>query len=80
MKTQVQKWGNSLAVRIPRAFAAEIGLEQNSPVDLSVESGKLVLEAIATPEYSLSDMLSLVTDENIHREIESGPSVGGEAW
>jgi len=80
MKSQVQKWGNSLAVRIPKAFAAEIGLQQNSTVDVSVSEGALVVKAMRAPKYSLDDMLERVSDSNIHAECDWGTPVGGEVW
>ncbi len=80
MRTQVQRWGNSLAVRIPKPYAADLGLDQESAVDLVVEDGCLVIRPATTPRYELSDLLSRVTDENLHTEISSGPPVGEEAW
>lgn len=49
MKTRIQKWGNSLALRIPKSFAAEAGLSENSPVDLALVEGRLVVQAAAPP-------------------------------
>lgn len=81
MKARVQKWGNSLAVRIPKAFAAELGLEADTHVELSVRDDTLVIERNEDlPEISLDDLLAGVTDENIHEEIRTGPPVGNEAW
>lgn len=81
MKARVQKWGNSLAVRIPKAFAAELGLEADTPIELSVRDNKLVIERDEDClEISLDDLLAGVTDENIHEEIRTGPPVGNEAW
>ena len=80
MKTHVQKWGNSLAVRIPRAFAAEAHLVDNTPVELSLVDGKLVVAPIASPSAALEELLAGVTDDNIHREVDTGPAVGNEAW
>lgn len=79
LQTQVQKWGNSLAVRIPKPFALEIGLEQNSAITVSVVEGKLVLEPVK-PTYSLNDLLAQVTSDNIHDECETGSAIGNEAW
>ena len=78
MKTSVQKWGNSLAVRIPQAFAQEMGLDRNSPVELSVQEGRLVIQL--TYEYELDDLLEDVTPANLHSEIDTGPAQGNEAW
>ena len=79
MQARIQKWGNSLAIRIPKPFALEVGLEQNSLVAVSISDGKLVLEPVK-PEYSLQELLAQVTEDNLHQEIESGPTVGSEAW
>lgn len=79
LQTQIQKWGNSLAIRIPKPFAVEIGLEQNSTVSVSVIDGKLVLEPVK-PTYTLAELLSQVTPENLHQEVETGAAVGNEVW
>jgi len=80
MLTKVQKWGNSLAVRIPKAFAEELGLDNNAVVEMMLVEGKLVVQAAAPRSWTLEDLLAQVTPENIHEEIESGESVGREAW
>ena len=80
MKVQVQKWGNSLALRIPKSFAAESKIEQGTPVDISVVQGKLVVVPIVNADYSLEDLLARVTKRNIYSEIDTGPSLGNESW
>ena len=80
MKVQVQKWGNSLALRIPKSFAVESSIEQGTLVDVSVIEGKLVVAPLTDKEYSLKELLDGVTKRNIHAEIETGPSVGKESW
>jgi len=80
MKTKVQKWGNSLALRIPKSFAAETLLEPDTEVDLSLVKGKLVITPITEPAYSLKQLLEGVTEENIHAEVDTGTAVGNEAW
>ncbi len=79
MQAHVQKWGNSLAVRIPKPFALDIGLVQNSIVSVSVVEGNLVLKPIK-PYPSLDDLLVGITEDNLHQEIETGGSVGNEVW
>jgi antitoxin MazE len=79
MQARIQKWGNSLAIRIPKPFAMEVGLEQNSLVIVSVSEGKLVLEPVK-PSYALDELLAQVTKDNLHQEIETGPTVGNETW
>lgn len=80
MQARVQRWGNSLAVRIPKPFALEIGLEQNTLVAVSVSEGKLLLEPISEPKYTLEQLLAEVTEENLHHEVDSGAAVGSEVW
>lgn len=80
MKTRVQRWGNSLAVRIPKTFAVEVGLEADSPVVLRLHRGKLIVEpAVPTPP-GLDELLRGVRKSNLHREVNAGPSRGNEAW
>jgi len=80
MQTRIQKWGNSLALRIPWAFAEEIGLAENSPVNLSLKEGGLVVTAAAGDRWTLDELLSRVTDDNRHREWETGSPEGSERW
>jgi antitoxin MazE len=80
MKVQIQKWGNSLALRIPKSFAIESKIKQGSTVEVSLESGKIIVFPVAEPEFSLDELLAKVTTENLHGEIETGSSIGQEAW
>ena len=80
MRTRIQKWGNSLALRIPKAFALEVGLERDGEVELSVEKGRLVIVPPSMPSYTLEELLSGVRPSNIHAETDWGPAVGKEAW
>jgi len=79
MRIQIQKWGNSLALRIPKAFAKEIRIENNSLVDLNLENNRLVISPIRESEnYDLSTMLSEINKENLHEVIDFGGAVGEE--
>lgn len=80
IRTRVQKWGNSLALRIPKAFADEVGLRRGGTVELSSSDGQLVVAAVTEPEYALDDMLTQITEDNVHGEIDTGPAVGHEVW
>lgn len=80
MTTKVQRWGNSLAVRIPKAFAEDIGLRESSPVEITLVEGRLVLSPVPEPRFTLSGLLAGVTEDNLHREVETGPALGAEAW
>ena len=80
MKTRVQKWGNSLAVRIPKSFAAEAGLHADAAVELSLVGGTLVVQAVKPQPLTLDELLRGVTDENCPGEWDTGPAVGKEVW
>ena len=80
MKTKIQKWGNSLALRIPKSFTTEIGLDSNSPVDVLLEEGKIVIVPETKSEFSLEQLLSGITEDNLHSEIDTGAPVGKEIW
>lgn len=79
MQTKVQKWGNSLGVRIPRSFAAEARVEAGTTVDISVERGSLKIRPVRR-RFSLRDLLKKVTSRNLHEEIATGAAVGRESW
>lgn len=80
MQAQIQKWGNSLAVRIPKAFADEIGLEADSLIELRLEDGRIVLLPQVPAQYNLDDLLSQITDDNRHDEVDTSPATGNEVW
>jgi antitoxin MazE len=80
MRVQIQKWGNSLALRIPKSFAIESKVEQGSVVEVSLERGKIVVAPISEPEFTLEDLLAKVTKRNLHEEVDTGSSLGKEAW
>jgi len=80
MESRVQKWGNSLAVRIPKPFAAEVGLRENAQVELRVAKGALVITPRPRHTYRLSDLLAAVRRSNIHGEIPTAEPRGKESW
>jgi antitoxin MazE len=80
MKTAVQKWGNSLAIRIPRAFARETRLDSGTEVDLRLKSGKLVVSRLSKKREGLRSLLARVQKSNRHGETEWGGPMGREVW
>lgn len=80
MQTKIQKWGNSLGLRIPRAFAEQVGVHAGSDVDLSIRGADLVVRPARRKKYRLQDLLRRVTSRNLHAEVDSGDAVGKEAW
>lgn len=80
MRVQVQKWGNSLALRIPKPVAEDVEVKEGSVLDLSISAGKLVAAPVRSKKFILKQLLSKVSKSNLHGEVDSGPSVGREAW
>ena len=79
MEIKVQKWGNSLAIRIPKIYAKEINIDLGSAITINREDNKLILVP-KQKEEKLKALLSKITKENIHDEVETGEGVGNEAW
>jgi len=80
MKAKVQKWGNSLAIRIPGAFARQTGMHENGPVEITIDGDSLTIRPIVPPVIVLDELLSDITADNLHGEIDAGRPVGGEEW
>ena len=80
MEARVQKWGHSLALRIPSSYVKKAKIMSGSRVDLSEVKGKLVITPLETEEPSLEMLLAGVTSDNLHHEISTGGAVGNEAW
>ena len=80
MKARIQRWGNSLALRIPKSFAKEMQIEHDTLVELSLEAGKLVIAPIRQPKMTLEQLLANVTEQNLHQEVDTGQAVGSEVW
>jgi len=80
MQTKIQKWGNSLGLRIPRSLAAEARVEEGATVDLSVEDGRLLVRPLQVRKYALRALLRKVSWRKMHGEGSTGKAVGREAW
>lgn len=79
MRARISKWGNSLAIRIPKAFRAEAQLEDGTEVDITASGGRIILTPVGR-EYSLDELVEGITEENRHTEADWGRSVGNEVW
>jgi len=79
MHTQIGKWGNSLAVRIPGVYAKDLHLKEGMELDISLVNGGILLRP-SPKEENLEDLVSRITPENIHEETDWGPAVGRETW
>jgi antitoxin MazE len=83
MKTKAQKWGNSLAVRVPRGVAQAAGLKADDALDVEVVKGKIVLTPShpkARRKYRLEELVRGISARNRYKETEFGAPVGREAW
>ncbi len=80
MRVRVQRWGNSLALRIPKPYAEDAGVREGAVVDLSVSEGTLVAVTIRRKKVTLKRLLRGVNKRNLHGEIDAGSSLGREAW
>lgn len=80
MNTKVQKWGNSLALRIPKALAAGANVVEGTTVIMRVSDGRLIVEPTRGPHYDLDDLLAGIDSASLHEETGTGPSVGRETW
>ena len=80
MQTMIQQWGNSLALRIPKAFAQQAKVKKGSRIKLTVEKNRLVMEPIEKKPVTLKQLLAGVTPENIHPETDWGKPMGKEIW
>lgn len=80
MLAKIQKWGNSLALRIPKAFAEETGLDSDSAVEIRVIDGQIHIVPIQNSQYELEALLAEVTADNLHEEVDTGNAMGNEVW
>lgn len=79
MHTQISKWGHSLAVRIPKAFAQQARLMEGQEIEMTVTGSQILLTPVRS-EYSLQALLDGITAKNLHRETNTGRPVGQEQW
>lgn len=80
METRVKKWGNSLALRIPKLLASEAGIQEETLIELVLEKGKLTLVPIPEHALTLTELLDRITEDNLHQEVDTGPVQGVEVW
>lgn len=79
--TQIKKWGNSIALRIPQLVAKELNFTPETQVELEVENNELRIRLkTRQAKYTLEELVAGITEDNIHEEIDFGPPVGREVW
>jgi len=80
MKARIQRWGNSLALRIPKTFAEGISVCEGDEIEMNVTKGKLVIASRPPRDYRLADLVAGIRPGNLHREIVTGGPQGHEVW
>ncbi|MCW7495193.1 AbrB/MazE/SpoVT family DNA-binding domain-containing protein [Leptospira levettii] len=78
MESTVQKWGNSLGIRIPKVFAKELELNDGSQVEVIQEGNRIIIYPYT--KQTLEQKLKKINAKNLHNEVDSGNSVGNEFW
>ena len=77
MRITLKKWGNSVGLRLPKVFLAQLGVQEQQEVELSITDNVITIKK---PSVSLRELVAQITPENRHDEIDWGPPVGKEAW
>ncbi len=80
MISKLQKWGNSLGLRIPQSLAREIAVAEGTSVELRLENGSLRITPVRHSGFDLSELLSRVTPATLHDAVDTGPATGREVW
>jgi len=79
MHGKMAKWGNSLALRLPKALTSELGIVEDTLVEMEIRGGELIIKPVPKI-YSLEDLVGQITDENRHDELDWGAVQGAEFW
>ena len=76
----IQKWGNSLAIRIPQALAGQLEVNEGASVELRVREGELIVRPVRSKKLSLGELLRNCKPSQLHGETDFGPDVGREVF
>lgn len=77
MQTRIQKWGNSLGLRIPMQVAKQLKLHPGSPITIQVKDSQIIIESL---KYDLKEMLKDINHENSRHQILEDEQQGKEEW
>lgn len=80
MEAVIRKWGNSPALRLPKALLEQIGWSLEQKLEMVVEDGKLILQPATRVSYALDDLLGEMSEDNLHDEVSFGGIVGKELF
>ena len=77
MHSRIARWGNSLALRLPKAAVEELHLREGQAVDIALDEGRLVIRS-TRPRYSLAELVGAIDPASIPESFDDGPK-GREA-
>jgi antitoxin MazE len=80
MLARIQKWGNSLGLRIPKALAVDVQVAEGTSVELKVENGRLIVAPQCKAKCTIENLVAGITPGNLHGETDTGSPVGREVW
>lgn len=80
MLAKAQKWGNSLAVRLPKSLAEECRIEVDTPIEIVREDNLIIIKPVQKKRFLLDSLLAEITEENVHAEVPAGRPAGKEIW
>ncbi len=80
MRIKIQKWGNSLAMRIPKAFAFQSNIKQDEYVNLTLENDRIIVEPEIEKTFTLEELVGGIKKSNLHNEMDFGEKTGAEPW
>ena len=80
METKVKKWGNSLGVRIPKSFSTQAGITEGSSIEIKIDGDTITIVPKHKNEYSIDELISLISEDNVHYEIKMDGPIGNEIW
>ncbi len=80
METVIRKWGNSLGLRLPKVLTGHFNLKDGSKIELQFEDDHFKIVPLSDKKFTLEELMSKVNKKNLHKEIDTGSSVGNEVW
>ena len=80
METTIKKWGNSLAVRLPKYLVEKLKLREGTRVEVREQKKEVIISPVLKTRFTLKEKIKLITPENSHEEIDWGPPQGKEVW
>ena len=78
--SEIGKWGNTAAIRIPKSIMQKAKLREGDAVDFEVKAPGVIVVRAARIQPTLEDLVAKITPKNRHGEIDWGKPRGNEVW